>query len=469
MARGPLQPTHPAAGAVSDLLPKAQRQRLLLRLLRTPGDSHHLRRLLVRSHPADLAELVPVLPPAEQNRLLELLYELKLAARVLRELDPETQGQVIAGLPDGSLAAILPRLSLDDAVDLLGGLAETRRDALLAMIDRPLAQRLSNLLLYGESTAGGLMTPDVISFREEQSVGETLARLRQLASAGRLFYLYVIDDHGRLNGLVNLWQLLTADPERRLREVMGAEVVKVQVDTPQEEVARVFSRYDLLMMPVVDAEGVLVGAITVDDVLDVVEEEATEDLYHLANLDTQEGVGTAARQVVRLRLPWLMINLLTALLAASVVKAFEATIAQMAFLAVFLPIVAGMGGNAGTQTLTVLVRGLTLGEMELRRPWGVIGKQALAGAMNGLLSGLVLAVVAYAIQRNLVLSAILCVAMVANLTVAGLFGASVPLVLRRLGLDPALGSSIFVTTATDVGGFLFFLGIATLLMRYLQP
>jgi|CXWL01.1.fsa_nt_gi magnesium transporter len=458
----------PKPPAPPDLLPKGQRQRLLLRLLRSPGDSH-LRRMLARSHPADVAELVPVMPPDDVQRLLELLFELKLAARVLRELDPETQKKVIAGLPDASLANTLPKLSADDAVDLLGQLEEGRREGVLGLLDRPLAQRLGNLMLYGESTAGGLMNPDVVSFREDQTVGETLALLRRLASTGRLFYLYIVDDHGHLNGLVNLWQLITAEAERALREVMSGDVVKVRVDTPQEEVALVFSRYDLLMVPVVDHEGILVGAITVDDVLDVVEEEATEDLYRLANLDTQENLSTPTSKVIRLRMPWLMVNLVTAFVAAGVVKLFEDTIARVVVLAVFMPIVAGMGGNAGTQTLTVLVRGLALGEMDLRRPWAVILRQVIAGFVNGLANGTVCGLAAYAMERNVVLSLILVTAMTANLTIAGLFGALVPLVLQRLKLDPALGSSIFVTTATDVGGFMSFLGIATLLIKYLQP
>jgi magnesium transporter len=221
------------------------------------------------------------------------------------------------------------------------------------------------------------------------------------------------------------------------------------------------------MVPVVDENGRLVGAITVDDVLDVIEEEATEDLYHLANLDTQESLATPAARIVRLRLPWLLVNLATALLAAAVVKAFQGTLGRYVVLAVFMPVVAGMGGNAGTQTLTVIVRALALGEMDLRRTFSVVGKQAVVGLSNGLVSGLLLAVVAFVFERNLVLSGILFASMVANLSVAGVVGAAVPLLLRRLDLDPALGSSVFVTTATDVGGFFTFLGTASLLLAYL--
>jgi len=452
---------------LADFLPRSQRQRLLLRALRQQS-GRQIRRLLLKVHPADIAELFALLPPGEQQRLLEVLFDLRLAARTLRELDPGLQKQVMADLPDQRLAVLIARLSADDSAELLRLLDEDRRDEVLGHLDRGVAIRLRNLMQFGEETAGGIMNPEVVFFRAEQSVSHTLERLRELAQTRRIFYLYVTDERGHLAGIVNLWQLVTADADRTLAEIMGTDVVTVQVGTPQEEVARVFSRYDLLMVPVLDEDGRLVGAITVDDVLDVIEEEATEDFYRLANLDTDESVSTPVWRSVRLRHLWLQVNLLTAFLAAAVVWRFEPSIAKYAVLAVFMPIVPGMGGNAGTQSLTVVVRGLALGELDLRRSTAVILKEVAVGLLNGLGTGLVLALVAYFWERNLILAAILLVAETVNLVVAGLAGASIPLLLRRLNLDPALGSSIFVTTATDVGGFLSFLGIATLLLHHLM-
>jgi magnesium transporter len=313
------------------------------------------------------------------------------------------------------------------------------------------------------------MDPEAPHFSAEQTVDETLKQVRLLAESRRLFYLYITDERLHLLGIVSLWQLVTASADRPLREIMSTEVVTVRVDTPEEEVAQVFSRYDLLMIPVVAGEGRFTGAITVDDVLDVVEAQATQDLYRLANLSVQEGVSTSAMRSVRLRLPWLLVNLTTAFLAAFVVSQFQATIAKYVVLAVFMPIVAGMGGNAGTQTLTVMVRALALGEMDLRRAGGVLLRQTAVGLMNGLGTGLILGLVALVWERNAVLAGVLFFAATVNLTIAGFFGAGVPLVLRRLNLDPALGSSILVTTATDVCGFLAFLGTATLLLGYLHP
>ncbi len=452
----------------ADPLPRGQRQRLILRLLRRPGE-RPARRMLARLHPADIAQLMPLLTPDEQSALLDTLFELRLAARTLRELDAETQRQVLDRLPDDRLATTLRRLSANDAVDLLEGLAPERVAALLALLDPAHAQHLENLRRYGPATAGGLMDPDVPRFESDLTVAETLERVRRLAEGRRLFYLYVVDERGHLLGIASLWQLVSAPPERRLREIMSAAVVTVSVDAPEEQVARQFSKYDLLMMPVVDEDGRLAGAITVDDVLDVVEEQATEDLYRLANLDLQEGASTPALRSVRLRLPWLMINLATAFLAAGVVSLFQATIAKYVILAVFMPIVAGMGGNAGTQTLTIMVRGLALGELDYLRSGAVVLRQMTVGLCNGLMTGGVLAIVALVWERSPTLAGTLFLAQTVNLTVAGLFGAAVPLALKRLRLDPALGSSIFVTTATDICGFLSFLGTATLLLSRLAP
>lgn len=446
----------------------SQRQRLILRVLRRP-EQLPARRLLTRLHPADVARLVPLLTPDEQSRLLDALLELRLAGRTLRELDPDSQATLLALLSDEALAGLLRRMSAQDAVDLLERLDDARVERVVALLDRPLAAQLSNLMRYGARTAGGLMNPEATHFFADQSVDETLAQVRELAESRKLFYLYVTDERLHLLGIVSLWQLVSAAPSRKLREIMSTDVVTVRVDTPDEEVAQVFARYDLLVIPVVDEEGRLAGAITVDDVLDVVEAQATEDLYRLANLNVQEGVATAPLRSVRLRLPWLLVNLFTAFLAASVVSMFQETIAKYVVLAVFMPIVAGMGGNTGTQTLTIMVRALALGETDLRRTGAIVLRQMAVGLVSGLITGGVLAVIALAWERNATLGAVLFAAQTVNLTVAGLFGAAVPLTLRRLRLDPALGSSVLVTTATDVCGFLAFLGTATLLLHRLSP
>jgi magnesium transporter len=445
-----------------------QRQRMILRVLRRPGEKP-ARRLISRMHPADLAQYVPLLTPDEQVELWQTLVELRLGARTLRELDGETRDRLLERLADEHIALVVRRMPADDAVDLLEAIEPERRERILEHFDPTHAVRLRNLMRFGPSTAGGLMDPDVPRFSADQTVAATLERVRSLAEGRRLFYLYVVDERDHLIGIVSLWQLVSAAPDRQLRDLVSGEVVTIRADTPEEEVARAFSRYDLLMMPVVDEDGRMAGVIHVDDVLDVVEEQATEDIYRLANLDVHEDLATPPVRSVRLRLPWLLINLATAFLAAWVVSQFQETIGKYVVLAVFMPIVAGMGGNAGTQTLTVIVRGIALGEMDLRRSGTVLARQTSVGLLNGLATGVVLGICALVWERNPVLAGILAFAETVNLTVAGFFGAAVPLVLKRLQLDPALGSSIFVTTATDVGGFLSFLGTATLLLSALRP
>jgi magnesium transporter len=281
------------------------------------------------------------------------------------------------------------------------------------------------------------------------------------------YYLFVVDKDRRLVGVVSLRQLLVAQPSRPIGDVMKRDVISVPVGTDQEEVANLMKKYDYLALPVVDAENRLLGIITVDDVVDVIEEEATEDVYRLGGVPDEEKVFSPLRFSLRRRLPWLFVNLGTAFLAAAVVGLFEATIAQVAILAAMQSIVAGMGGNAATQRVTILVRGLALDEVELKDALPVIGKEALLGLLQGLAIAAVVFVGVALWEQSIPLAAVIGVAMVGNLIVAGLAGAAVPFVLKALRIDPALASSVIVTTFTDCCGFAFALGLATIMLRYL--
>jgi magnesium transporter len=277
-----------------------------------------------------------------------------------------------------------------------------------------------------------------------------------------------VDDTNHLMGILPLRNLVFGSGAIEIKDLMVPDPVKVHPDTPQEDVARLVSDFDMLAVPVVDEENRILGVVTFDDIMDVMEEEATEDMYHMAGLDTAERVFTPVSRSVRLRIPWLIINLATAMLAALTVSLFRDSISKVVTLAVLMPIVAGMGGNAGSQSLTVVVRGLALGELEFASRWKAVLKEVAVGFCTGSLNGVIMGFLAYLMYGNLWLSLILFLAMVANLVLAGLFGALVPLILRWADKDPALGSSIFVTTATDVGGFFIFLGLATLLMNSLH-
>jgi magnesium transporter len=312
------------------------------------------------------------------------------------------------------------------------------------------------------------MNPNVFALAEDMTVGESITALQTSRDVEMVFYLYVVDARGHLVGVTSLRRLLLVSPETPLKRIMTADPISARVDMDQEEVARLVASYNLLAIPVVDEQNKLVGVITVDDVIDVIKDEATEDLYRLAGVSSDERVFTPATESLRKRMPWLIVNLATAFLAAGVVGIFQSTISGWVALAVFMPIVAGMGGNAATQTLTVIVRGIALGELTWSNSRKALAKELLVGIGNGLVVGSIAAVVAWIMNGDPRLGILLALAMVVNLFVAGLAGTLIPLGLKALKIDPALASAVFITTFTDVAGFASFLGLATLFTRYFQ-
>jgi magnesium transporter len=326
---------------------------------------------------------------------------------------------------------------------------------------------VENLLEYDEQTAGRIMNPHVFALNEDMTVGEAITELQNNRDVEMVFYLYVVDDRKHLVGVVSLRRLLLVSPETPLKRIMTADLISVRVDMDQEEVARQVAAYNLLAIPVVDEENKLVGIITVDDVIDVLKDEATEDIYRLAGVSGDERAFTPPGESLRKRLPWLGINLATAFLAASVVAIFEPQIALLPALAIFMPIVAGMGGNAGTQTLTVIVRGIALGELTWSNSRKALLKEVVVGLGNGIALGIVAALIVWAVRGNFLLGAVLGMAMIINMFVAAAAGTLVPLGLRAANIDPALASSVFITTMTDVFGFFSFLGLAAVFAQYL--
>ena len=299
-------------------------------------------------------------------------------------------------------------------------------------------------------------------------MGEGISQLQTSRDVEMVFYLYIVDARRHLVGVTSLRRLLLVSPETPLKRIMTPDVISVRVDTDQEEAARLVASYNLLAIPVVDEENKLVGVITVDDVIDVIKDEATEDIYRLAGVTSDERVFTPPGESLTKRLPWLAVNLVTAFIAASVVSLFEHTIDQVVALAVFMPIVAGMGGNAGTQTLTVIVRGIALGELNWGNTRKALFKEALVGLGNGLVLGTLGALVVWLMKGNPVLGGVLGLAMVINMFIAATAGTLIPLGLRAMKVDPALASSVFITTFTDVAGFASFLGLATVFLKYLK-
>jgi magnesium transporter len=453
--------------SVADRVSQSARsyQQLLTKLLRHGADPQ-LRKIVDKVLPADIAPVIPLLLDEDRHRVFSLLIEAGKAARTLLALDEPDLRAMLEELDDPTITAICSSSAPDDAADLLDFLTEERRERILELLGttRP---RLESLLEGEEETAGSLMNTDFLALDEDLTVAQAIEAIRQYPRKESFFYVYCVDSEGHLVGVLSLRSLILAAPATPIKSIMVRSVVRTQIDSTPKEVAQLVSKYDLLSVPVVDHQNVLVGIVTVDDVIDVIQEQAEEDLLHLAGVDVSERVTTSAAQSFRMRFPWLAVNLATAFAAAWVVSRFEGTIERWTALAVFMPVVAGMGGNAGTQTLTVFVRGLALGEVDWRSGIRPVMKQAAVGFANGATIGILTTLIVGFWTGDWILAVILFCAMIFNLAVAGLAGGFVPLALEKLGFDPAIGSSIFVTTFTDVCGFFSFLGLATLAIHYL--
>jgi magnesium transporter len=419
--------------------------------------------LLESLQPADKADLVEGLPDIDQVALLSQMLPAD-SADVLEEMEDEDAAAVAELLHVADLAGILNEMEADEAADVLGDLSPERAAEALREMEEP--EEIIPLLQYPDDTAGGLMTPAVVTLRRDWRVQEALDQLRRVGPrADSTYYLFVTDRAGILQGVVGLRNLVAAFPETTIEAVMDTNVVSVPVMADQEDCARTLSRYGLLALPVVDELGRLVGVITADDLIEVAEDEATEDMYRMVGISGEERVFGPLRSAVLKRLPWLAINMVTLFVAITVVNAFEWVIAGMVALATFLPLVSGEGGNAGSQTTTVIVRGMALGEVDERTGMRALAKELAAALINGAVIGIGTGIAIYIWKGEGVIAVAAGLAMVLNFLVAALAGVLVPLALKLIRVDPALASAAFVTAVTDTLGFLFFLGIATLLIH----
>lgn len=439
------------------------------RLLRM-GATPNLLNLLLKQHPADLAQIFTELADKERHSAFNILVERnsKLAMEAVSELGPEGGAELLALRSADDIARLAQEIPSDDAAALIDRLPEDLSAAVLELIKPKPGGGVSELLEYEEKTAGRLMNPNVFALSEDLTAGEAITALQTSRDVEMVFYLYVVDGRRHLVGVVSLRRLLLVAPGTPLKRIMTSEVYSARVDTDQEEVAKQVASYNLLALPVVDAENKLTGLITVDDVIDVIKDEATEDVLRLAGVSADERASTPWFEAFRKRCPWLLINLATAFLAAWVVGRFQATITVAVGLAVYMPIVAGMGGNAATQTLAVIVRSIALGELSWANGWEALLKEVIVSIGNGIVNGVIGAVAVGLFTGDWALAGILCMAMIINMVVAATAGTLLPLGLRAAGVDPALASTVFVTTFTDVFGFFSFLGLGTLFLRFLH-
>lgn len=417
-------------------------------------------------HPADFLDALESYdgdPTAIVRRLPDAYVAL-----LVEQADDDEKYDLYSLFPETRREHILSEMSSDELVDLLGIVDDDIREQIMQKLNKEDAAEVKELLRYGEETAGGIMATEFISIREGMTVSQTIEYLRQEAPNSETpYYIYVLDEAEKLRGVVSLRDLITTDSGEYIKNIMNEKVLSVPVDMDQEEVGLFFEKYGYMVVPVVDAEDVMLGIITADDIVGIITEEHTQDMYRMAGLDEDESVDSSVFDSIKSRLPWLLVNMVTAIIASSMVRIFEGTLAQVVALATFMPIVAGMGGNAGAQSLTLIVRSIALGELSMENAKHVLIKELKVGFINGIVIGLLMAVLGYIFEGNFYFALVIGLALFLNLLVASISGYFVPVTLKKLNIDPALASSIFVTTFTDTLGFFFFLGLATMMMAKL--
>ncbi len=418
-------------------------------------------------HPADIADELQRLAPDEAVARLRALPP-ETASEVLAELETDAAQNVVARLSGREIGRLLEDLPHDEAADIAAEMEPAQRTEALAHLDPAHSAHVERLMRYPDDSAGAIMKDQFIALPDSFTIGQGLDAIRRKGDeefAG-ISYLYVVDARQKLLGVVPIRNLVFLPPARPLREAMITEVRFVRVEADQEEVARLFSQYHFLALPVLDADDRLVGVVEARQVIDVLREEATEDMQRMVGVSGEESAYTPWRRALAMRLPWLYVNLATAFLAGAVIAVFESTLARWTALAVFLPVISGQGGNSGMQTLTVTIRSMALGELRGQAGRRILFKELLMSLFNGLAIGLTVGLVGWLWKGSILLGFIVFLAMFLNVLAAAAAGVLIPLGLRAAKADPALSSSIFLTTVTDVAGFFFFLGLAAFLIPF---
>lgn len=405
----------------------------------------------------------------EKLILFNTIYEKEMekAADVISELDPKDAAAILGELPVTQIADLLQITPSDDVVPILELLPEEMKDAILASMEEKSTEDVMELLDHEEETAGRIMSPHFYALNENTNVSDAITAMQLEGDVESAFYLYVVDDETHLCGVISLRTLLFSPPNTPLKKIMTKDVISVHTETDQEEVARYVAAYNLVAIPVIDEENKLVGVVTVDDVIDVIDKEATEDIYKMVSLDTTDRIQDSPFTSIKKRLPFLLLSLLTASAAPLVVNFFKGTIKEVVTLAVFMPLVAALGGIAGNQTIAIIVREIAIGQTEWMSARKALLKEILVGLGNGLIIGIILGVASFLLIGNPYLGMVLGLAVIINLFIAAMVGTLIPFFLKLIKLDPALGSVNLLTMCTDCIGFATFLGLGTIFLSYL--
>ncbi|MBC8232385.1 magnesium transporter [bacterium] len=428
------------------------------------GKVEELKSVMESEHPGDIADAIQELDDDEQNLVFGLLED-EQAGDVLEEANTATRLEIIEDLEADELSDIIVTMPPDEAVDLLEDMPIGKAEEVLGQIPEDESEQLKELLKYPPDSAGGIMTPAMVKVRGNLTVEQALEHLRRTVVPDSIFYIYVVDSEGKLLGTVRIRRLITSDLKIQMCDLLEEKLITVPVEMDQEEVAKMFNKHDLLAMPVVDSSGVLLGQITVDDVMDVMEEEATEDAFKLAGTDDAELKSESAFKIARIRLVWLLICLMGTMISGSVIRLFQPTLSHVIAMAAFIPAIMAMGGNSGLQTTTVTVRGLATGELSSVRIFRLIFREVRVSLLIASVCGLIMGVVAKFWVGKIILGAIVGCAMFCTITFAATLGVILPLTFNKLKIDPAVASGPFITTMNDTTSLLIYFTLINLMLK----
>jgi len=439
------------------------------RLIRRQATAN-IKRIIVKTHPADIAHLFEYLNEREQRVIFDLIADSEKAAEVLSEIDKANSAQLLKDMDRPRITEILHAMSSDDRADFISELPEELAQEVLSLMAKKQSEQVEDLLSYEEDTAGRIMTPDFFALIDETSAKEAIEAIQKASEAEMVFYVYVVDDRGHLVGVISLRQLITVPPTKKLKEIMVADVISVRTDVDQEEVARVVEKYNILAVPVVDEENKLVGIITVDDIIDVLREEATEDIMRMAGTHEDEFVyRDNVFKVSRFRLPWILTNLLGGLITGYLLWVFKVTIRDVLALVTFIPVITAMGGNVGVQSSSIIIRGFATGMVDFDSLKRFLFREIRVGIIMGTACGFAVGLIGYIWHGNPTIGLVVGIAMVVAMIIASTMGTLAPAFFKKIKVDPAIASGPFVTTANDITGILVYFGVATLFLKYLIP
>jgi magnesium transporter len=434
------------------------------RLLRR-GAFPYLRKILHKTHAADLSVVFRSLSVTDQHKLFNMIDSAEKRGVILSEMDADAFQALIENMEIKDIVHIFKHMPTDDVADLVGQMPSDISESILARMKPEGSDEVKDLLRFKDDTAGGIMNPDFIALKENTTARQAVESLqKEHLDVEMPFYLYVVDDEGRLMGVSSLRQLVVVPPDTPLKKLMTTDVFSVRTDMDQEEVAKIVARYDILAVPVVREDNCLVGIVTVDDVIDIFRHEATEDMLKMAGAGEEFVETKSVLKSTRMRLPWLFASCIGGVIAFFIIGYFETSLTKITSLAAFIPVIMGMGGNIGTQSATIVVRGLATNRLHTGDLWKVVAKELSIGMILGMVYGIMIGFVAHLRYNVLALGAVVNLAVLCSMTIAALVGSFIPMILARFNVDPAIATGPFVTTSIDIISVSFYFIIATLFL-----